>query len=216
MDRRHGDPPVAGGVELPGVKAGGVLEKAGERRVLVVLVVGLGGAAQRAEVLEHPLGVAAAVGVGGVVALVLVVADQPARHGHRGDRDVADRPSADELAPDLLEPGAELDHPHARGLRADSVVLADAGAGGDQVTAVMLTRPGDNGFELARVIAEGRFIADSLYAVAHGELQLPEMNVEEIDAWMATATNLNTSRTRKLAADGVDPAKGAGWAPLGP
>ena len=66
-------------------------------RVLVVLVVGLGGAAERAEVLEHPLGVAAPVGVGGVVALVLVVADQPAGHGHRRDHDVADRPAGGEL-----------------------------------------------------------------------------------------------------------------------
>ena len=93
MDRRDGDAPVAGGVELLGVKPGRVLEEAGEGRVLVVLVVGLGGSAQRAQVLEHPFGVAAAVGVGGVVALVLVVA-RPARPaGHRRDHDVADRPS---------------------------------------------------------------------------------------------------------------------------
>ena len=143
VDRRDGDPPVGGGVDLLGVQAGGLLEEAGERRVLVVLVVGLGGAAQRAQVLEHPLGVAAAVGVGGVVALVLVVADQPARHRHGRDHDVADRPAGGELAADLLERRAELDQPHARGLGADAVELAGAGAGGDQVTAVLLARPGD-------------------------------------------------------------------------
>ena len=81
---------------------------------LVVLVVGVGGAAQRAEVLEHPLGVAAAVGVGGVVALVLVVADEPAGHRHGRDHDVADRATGGELAADLLEPRAELDQAHPR------------------------------------------------------------------------------------------------------
>ena len=60
-----------------------MLEEAGERGVLVVLVVRLGGAAQRAQVLEHPFGVAAPVGVGCVVALVLVVADEPARQASR-------------------------------------------------------------------------------------------------------------------------------------
>ena len=94
---------------------------------LVVLLVGLGGAAQRAEVLEHPLGVAAAIGVRGVVALVLVVADQPARQRHRRDHDVAERPSGVELAADLLERGAELDQPQARGLGADAVELVRRG-----------------------------------------------------------------------------------------
>jgi hypothetical protein len=51
-------------VDLLGVEAGGVFEEAGERGVLVMLVVRVGGAAQRAEILEHPLGLAAAVGVG--------------------------------------------------------------------------------------------------------------------------------------------------------
>ena len=74
---------------------------------------------------------------------MLVVADQPARHGHGRDHDVADRSSGGELGADLLERRAELDHPHARGLGADAVVLAGAGAGSDQVTAVMLARPGD-------------------------------------------------------------------------
>ena len=56
---------------------------------------------------------------------------------------MADRPSGGELGADLLERRAELDHPHARGLGADAVELAGAGAGSDQVTAVMLARPGD-------------------------------------------------------------------------
>jgi len=62
MDRRDGDPPIAGRVDLLGVKAGRLLEETGERRVLVVLVVRLGCAAQRAQILEHPFGVAAVVG----------------------------------------------------------------------------------------------------------------------------------------------------------
>ena len=86
------------GVDLLGVQAGGLLEKAGQRRVLVVLLVGLGGAAQRAQVLEHPLGVAAPLGVRGVVAPVLVVADQPAGERHGRDHDVADRAAGGELA----------------------------------------------------------------------------------------------------------------------
>ena len=64
VNRRDGDPPVIARVELLGVQPGGVLEKASERRTLVVLRVGLGCAAQRAQVLEHPLGVAPALGFG--------------------------------------------------------------------------------------------------------------------------------------------------------
>ena len=45
---------------------------------------------------------------------MLVVADEPARHRHRRDHDVADRPAGGELGADLLEPGAELDEPLAR------------------------------------------------------------------------------------------------------
>ena len=56
---------------------------------------------------------------------------------------MADRASGGELGADLLERRAELDQPHARGLGADAVELAGAGAGGDQVTAVVLARPGD-------------------------------------------------------------------------
>ena len=67
------------------------------------------------------------------------MADQPARHGHGRDHDVADRPSGGELEADLRE----LDHSHARGLSADAIVLTCADAGSDQITAVMLTRPGD-------------------------------------------------------------------------
>ena len=111
--------------------------------MLVVLLVGLGGAAQRAQVLEHPLGVAAAIGVGGVVALVLEVADQPSGQRHGRDHDVADRAAGGELGTDVVESGAELDQAHAGGLGADAVELARARAGGDQVTAVLLARPGD-------------------------------------------------------------------------
>lgn len=109
MDRRDGDPPVRGGVELLGVQPGGVLEESGEGRVLVLLLVGLGRAAERAEVLEHPFGVAAAVGVGGVVALVLVVAGEFARHRHRRDRHMPNRASGGEVGPGLLEEQALLE-----------------------------------------------------------------------------------------------------------
>ena len=92
----------------------GVLEQAGQGRVLLLLLVGLRGSAQGAQILEHPLGVAAALGVRGVVALTLVVAHQPAGHRHRRDRDVADRPSRRQLGPDVLQPGAELDQRRPR------------------------------------------------------------------------------------------------------
>ena len=78
-----------------------------------------------------------------MIALVLIMADQHDRHGHGRDHDVADRPSGGELEADLLERGPELDRPHARGSGADAIVLVSAEAGGDQVTAVVLARPGD-------------------------------------------------------------------------
>ena len=78
VDRAHRDPVIGGGVDLLRVQTGGVVEKAGERGVLVLLLVGLGGAAQRAQVLEHPLGIGASLVVGRVVAQMLVVADQAA------------------------------------------------------------------------------------------------------------------------------------------
>ena len=57
--RRSGSP----GGDLVGVQAGGLLEEPGQRGVVgVLLLVGLGGAAQRAQVLEHPFGVLALLG----------------------------------------------------------------------------------------------------------------------------------------------------------
>ena len=91
--------------------------------MLVVLLEGLGGAAQRAQVLEHPLGVATSISVGGVVADVLVVADEAARHRHRRDHDVAERPPGGELAADLLERRAELAKRVPRRLGADAFEL---------------------------------------------------------------------------------------------
>ena len=104
------------------MKAGGLLEKPGQGRVLVVLLlVGLGGAAQRAQVLEHPLGVLALLGFRRVVAPVLVVGDQPAVEHHRGDDDVPERASGAQLAPDALESFAEPREPLAHGLGADAL-----------------------------------------------------------------------------------------------
>jgi hypothetical protein len=67
-----------------------MIEETAERRSRFALVEGLGGAAERSQVLEHPLSVAAAIGIGYLIAHVLVVADRPARHRHRGDYDVAE------------------------------------------------------------------------------------------------------------------------------
>ena len=144
VDRRHGDPPVGGGVDLLGVKAGGVLEEAGERRVLVVLLVGLGGAAQRAQVLEHPLGVAAAArgracgraGAGSGGPDRRAASPSRSRRGRATVRRRARRGPARAPAPNSTSR-------IARGLGADAVELAGVGAGGDQVAAVMLARPRD-------------------------------------------------------------------------
>ena len=57
-----------GGSELLRVQTGGVVKEAGEGGVLVLLLVGLSGAAQRAQVLEHPLGIGPPLGVRRVVA----------------------------------------------------------------------------------------------------------------------------------------------------
>ena len=104
MDRRDGDPPVLAGGHLLGVQPGGVLEEAGERRVLVVLVgERLRGAAQRAQVLEHAVGVAALVGPRRAVAPVLVVAHEPAVERDGGDHDVAERAAGGRLGADPLE-----------------------------------------------------------------------------------------------------------------
>ena len=71
------------------------------------------------------------------------MADQPSGQRHGRDHDVADRPSGGELGTDVVESGAELDEARAGGLGAETVELARAGAGGDQVAAVVLARPGD-------------------------------------------------------------------------
>jgi hypothetical protein len=56
VNRRDGHPPVRAGTELLGVQPGGVLEEVAQRCAgAVLLLERLGGAAQRAQVLEHPL-----------------------------------------------------------------------------------------------------------------------------------------------------------------
>ena len=82
-----------------GVQAGGLLEKPGQGGVVdVLLLVGLGGAAQGAQVLEHPFGVLALLGFRRVVAPVLVMGDESAVEHHRGDDDVPERASGAQLA----------------------------------------------------------------------------------------------------------------------
>ena len=91
-----------------GVQAGGLLEKPGQRGVVdVLLLVGLGGAAQGAQVLEHPLGVLALLGFRGVVAPVLVVLDESAVEHHGGDDDVPERAAVAQLATGAVESFAE-------------------------------------------------------------------------------------------------------------
>src|SRR4051794_17048258 len=76
VDGGDGDAAVLAGPDFLGVQAGGVLEEAGDRRSGADLVgVGLGGAAERAQVLEHALAVAALVGARRAVAARLVVGD---------------------------------------------------------------------------------------------------------------------------------------------
>ena len=60
VDGRDGDPTVLAGSDLFGMQSGGVLEEAGERCRRTELVrEGLGGSAERAQVLEHALAIAA-------------------------------------------------------------------------------------------------------------------------------------------------------------
>ena len=67
-----------------------------------MLLVGLRGAAQRAEILQYPFGVVALVGAWRGVSLSLVVADESAVERHRGDDDVPDRPAVAQLAANPL------------------------------------------------------------------------------------------------------------------
>ena len=97
---------------------------------------GLGGAAERAQVLEHALGVAALLRVRRAVAALLEAADQPAGQHHGGDDDVCERAPLGAFALDALELGSEQGEPVARGLRADPGQLVGARAGGDQVAAM--------------------------------------------------------------------------------
>ena len=104
------------------MQAGGVLEEAGQRGARAELVgEGLGGAAQRAQVLEHAFGVAALVGPRRAVAALLVVGDEAAVERDGGDDDVAERAAgAPSRARIALEAGAERGERVARWLRAQA------------------------------------------------------------------------------------------------
>ena len=146
VDGRDGDAAVLlARLDLLGVQAGGVLEKAGEGRLVALLVVvGLGGAAQRAQVLEHAFGVATLVRVGRAVAALLEVAHEAAFEHHGGEHDVPDGAAVGELGADVLERGAEPGEPVADRLLADRRELVRAGAGGDQVAGVLGARQRDD------------------------------------------------------------------------
>ena len=134
---------ITGGVDFLRVQAGGVVEEAGERGVHVLLLVGLGGAAQRTQVLEHPLGIGAPLMIRRVVAQLLVVPDEAAGQGHRGDHHVPERPSGLELGPHLRQPKPELHEPSPRRLARRAVQIVRACRGGDQNAAVPVARPRD-------------------------------------------------------------------------
>jgi hypothetical protein len=81
----------------------GVIEKPAEGRVIVMLLEGLRRAAQRAQILEHALGIRPPLGARRVVADVLVVGNEPSRQRHHRDHDVTERPSRLELCSDALK-----------------------------------------------------------------------------------------------------------------
>ena len=115
MNGRHGDPPVfLTGLHLLGVQPGRHLEEPGQGgAVRVALVVALRGTAQRAQVLEHALGVSPLARRRGVVAAMLVIGDEPALDHHRADHDVPDGASGAELSAHPLHCRAERGQPVA-------------------------------------------------------------------------------------------------------
>jgi hypothetical protein len=66
---------------------------------------------------------------------------------------------------------------------------------------------------LDQVESEGRAIELDLFAVAHGERELPQYSVEDIDLWMGRATEMIGNRARRLSEAGFDPAEFTGWKP---
>ena len=146
MDRGNGDAPVLlTGLELLRVKPGAVLQEARQRRRVAVLVlVGLRRAAQRAQVLEHALGVAALVGLRGALAALLEMPDQPAVDRQGGDDHVPERAPGAQLAAHALELRPEALEPLTCLVRADLREPVGVGAGGDQVAVVFVARERDH------------------------------------------------------------------------
>jgi hypothetical protein len=108
VDGRHGHAPVLAGPELLDVQADRVLEEVAQRRLgCVLLLERLGGAAQRAEILEYPLSVAAGAGAGRGVASLLVVADETAIEHHGREHHVAERAASLDLSPHRAQTLAE-------------------------------------------------------------------------------------------------------------
>ena len=106
--------------------------------------MGLRGAAQRAQVLEHALGVAALVGRGGALAAVLELAHEAAVDRQGGDDDVPERAPGVQLAADALELSAEAHESFARRARADLREPSRVGAGRDQVAVVLIAGERDH------------------------------------------------------------------------
>ena len=145
MDRRYGDPPVGLAVgELLGVKPRRVLEEPGQGGGLLVLLVGLHVPAQRPQVFEDPLGVAALARAVRAVAQPFLPADQPAGHRHHRDRHVRERPSRVELLARGLQAGGEPPELLARLDRADLPGGVLVAARADQVAGVTVARGGDD------------------------------------------------------------------------
>jgi hypothetical protein len=101
--------------------------------VIVLLLECLRGAAQRAQVLEHPLGIRPSFGAWRVVAHVLVVGDEPSRPRYHREHDVAQRTYGFAFAADALKARPELDHAIAGRRAWQSLGCAGWGARGDQV-----------------------------------------------------------------------------------
>ena len=66
---------------------------------------------------------------------------------------------------------------------------------------------------LAQMTKDGETIESELFAMAHGDLVVPQHSVEEIDSWTAAATQLIGSQAKAMSQKGIDPRAATGWSP---
>ena len=119
------------------MQAGGVLEERADDAPRAGLVgERLGGAAERAQVLEHAFGVAALLGVAANDRAAAGGGAPVRRRAAGGDHDVPERAPGGELGAAPLQAAAEAASGVADRLAADAVELVRGGAGGDQVAVV--------------------------------------------------------------------------------